>query len=109
MAILKNKSYKEYSYTSRYSPFPYYYNTVDEKYMYGLSCCLDKHTRYTSHVISKGDTLDSLSLKFYNTPTLFWIIADFNDIVDPYQELLEGKLVKIPSISNIKFKFEGRS
>ena len=35
--ILTQKTYKEYDYVSRYSVFPFYYNRIDEKYIYGLT------------------------------------------------------------------------
>ena len=37
MNTLKNKQSKKYSYISRYSGFSFYYNTLDNKYTYGLT------------------------------------------------------------------------
>ena len=59
---------------------------------------------YVSHKLNAADTLDSLALKYYNNPTYFWVIADFNKIQDPYEELNEGDILKIPTFSNIAFK-----
>lgn len=109
MNKLKNKSYKDYSYTSRYAPFPYYYNSEDTKYVYGVTANLDNTTVYTQHTVSRGDTLDSLALKYYNNPTLYWIICSFNRIQDPYTELVEGQKINIPSISALEFDYNGRS
>ena len=103
MDVLKNKSYKQYTKLSRYSPFPYYYHTLDKKYIYGKTAYLKDDTVYTTYTIQRNDTLDSLALKFYNNPTLYWIICSFNHIQDPYIELIEGEQLKIPSISNIEF------
>ena len=44
--ILTQKTYKEYDYVSRYSVFPYYYNRLDEKYIYGITAQLNKNTNY---------------------------------------------------------------
>lgn len=100
---LINKSYKRYNRLSRYNPFPYYYNTDDRKYIYGVTCQLKKDTTYVVHTVEHGDTLDSLSLAYYNNPTYFWIIADFNSIQDPYIKLEEGTTIKIPSFAGIEF------
>jgi nucleoid-associated protein YgaU len=57
-----------------------------------------------SHKVKDGDTLDSLALYYYNNPTYYWVIADFNRIQDPYLELEVGRILKIPTFSNIAFK-----
>lgn len=103
MEVLKNKAYKEYSKLSRYSEFPYYYHTLDKKYIYGRTAYLDDSTLFTTHVVKQGDTFDTLALEYYNNPTYYWIICSFNHIQDPYSELVPDTLIKIPSISNIKF------
>lgn len=103
MDVLTNKSYKDYARISRYSPFPYYYHTKDDKYIVGTTAYLKDTTVYTLYTVQRGDTLDSLALEFYNNPTLYWIICSFNRIQDPFIELKEGQKLKIPSISNIEF------
>lgn len=104
MDVLKNKKYKDFDYTSRYSGVPFYYNTLDEKYIYGLTSNLDKNISYVLHEVKDTDTLDSLSLKYYNNPSYYWIIAYFNDIQDCYVKLAEEyKTLKIPSITSIRF------
>lgn len=102
--ILKDKKYKEYKKVSRYSPIPYYYNIVDNKFIYGTSLNLDETTAHRVHKVMPNDTLDSLALYYYNNPTFYWIIADFNKIKDPFIELEEGRLLKIPTFSSIEFK-----
>ena len=109
MDVLTNKSYKEYTYTSRYSPFPYYYHTTDNKYVYGVTSYLDDSTPYRIHIVKQGETIDGLALYYYNNPTLFWIICSFNHIRNPYKTLFVGQQLKIPSISTIKFDTVGRS
>ena len=52
MNILKNKSYRTYDYTSRYSTYPYYYNTLDKKYIYGITGQLSDETEYTLHYVT---------------------------------------------------------
>ena len=105
MNILKNKSYRTYNYTSRYSTYPYYYNTLDKKYIYGITGQLSDETEYTLHYVTDRDTLDSLALYYYGRPDLYWIIADFNRIQDPYINLFEKyNYIYIPSLSGVKYK-----
>lgn len=103
MEVLTDKTYKEYTKISRYSIYPYYYHKMDDKYVYGLTNHIDKdNTPYVNHIVKLGDTLDTLSLHYYNNPTYFWIIADFNNIQDPYIQLKVDSKLKIPTFSAIK-------
>jgi len=103
MDVLTNKAYKTHSKISRYTPFPYYYHTIDNKYVYGKTAYLKDTTIYTAHTVKQGDTFDSLALDYYNNPTLYWIICSFNRIQDPFQNLKVGSVIKIPAIANIEF------
>lgn len=104
MDVLINKSKKFYDYTSRYATFPFYYHTVDKKYIYGITGNLNTNTEYVIHMIKDTDTLDSLALKYYGRPDLFWVIADFNRIQDPYINLYENyNFLNIPSLSGIRY------
>ena len=109
MDVLKDKQKRNYASFSRYSPIPFYYNTEDNKYIYGLTKLLSDDTPYTLHTIKPYDTLDSLALYYYGRPDYYWIIAKFNRIVDvlkPISSYLTN--IKIPSISNIYFEDSGR-
>lgn len=99
-----DKTYKTYTKLSRYNNFPYFYNILDNKYIYGTTAYLKDTTPYTIHTVQQNDTLDTLALFYYNNPTYFWIIADFNRILDPYESLKIGSQIKIPSFSNIEFE-----
>ena len=104
MDILTNKNYANFDYTSRYNNVPFYYNTLDKKYIFGIGSNLDKSTSYVVHEIKNTDTLDYLALKYYNNPTYYWVIAYFNDIQDAFINLSEYyKSIKIPNIVGIKF------
>ena len=103
--ILINKRYKDYDRISRYSVFPIYYNRIDNKYVYGLTSKLrKKETTYVVHKVQQGDTLDTLSLYYYNSPLYFWVIADYNNILDPFEELKEGTMLRIPTFNNIEYE-----
>ena len=105
MNVLKDKSSKTYLYTSRYATLPYYYNTLDKKYMYGISKNLNTNTDYVLHNLVDSDSLDSLALKYYGRPDLYWVIADFNNLNDPYIRLVDKmSSIKIPSLSGITWR-----
>ena len=104
MDVLKDKQYETYSYTSRYKTVPFYYHTVDDKYIYGIGSNINKDITYVAHKVTSTDTLDSLALKYYGNPTLYWVIALFNDIQDCFIKLSDiYEIIKIPNISSISF------
>ena len=104
MRNLINAAYKSYDRLSRYSNFPYYYNRKDNKYIYGTQRHLKNTTAYTGYVVRVNDTWDSISLNFYNNPTYFWIICDYNRIRDPYSLPEVGETVRVPILSGIEFE-----
>lgn len=105
MDVLVNKSKKDYDYTSRYATFPYYYHTVDKKYVYGITNNLRDNTEYVVHTIKDTDTFDSLALKYYGRPDLFWVICDFNGVQDPYIKLIDNfNFIFIPTLAGIRFR-----
>ena len=104
MDVLKNESYATYDYLSRYIDVPYYYHSIDKKYIYGIGSNMFKNIAYTLHQVEPEDTLDSLALQYYNNPTLYWIIAYFNDIQDCFVKLFDSyKTIKIPTYTAIQF------
>jgi len=105
MDVLKDKSFGKFDYICRYSTIPYYYHTLDSKYVYAIGTNMFKNSPYTLYAVKPGDTLDSLALDYYNNPTLFWIIAYFNDIQDVFiDDLYENyKVIKIPNYTSLQF------
>ena len=41
---------------------------------------------------------DLISNSLYNTPELWWFICAANNIIDPFEEIIPGKKLKIPII-----------
>ena len=105
MDVLKDKQFKNYINLSRYTSFPFYYHTIDNKYIYGITGNLSKNLPYVSHTVLNIDTLESLALKYYGRPDYYWVIADFNGILDPFIKLKDHyKTLKIPTLSAIKYE-----
>lgn len=101
--ILVNKQYKNYERLSRYSQFPIYYNTVDEKWVVGTTSQLSDESPYQTFKTTGRETYDMLALSYYNNPTLYWVICDFNHIQDCFEKPEAGVVLKIPVISSIRF------
>ena len=104
MDVLKNKKYLTYDYTSRYTGIPCYYNTHDQKEVYGIGANALKNTGYVLHKVTQEDTLDRLALAYYNNPTYWWMIAYFNDIQDAFIKLsTKYTTLKIPKLNSLVF------
>ena len=104
MDILKDKSYLSYDYTNINAGNPTYYNTEDEKYLISLGNNMLDDSSYTIHKVNHNDALNYLALKYYGSPIYWWVIADFNHIVDPFITLDEHFTeLKIPNITSIKY------
>lgn len=56
----------------------------------------------TYHIVqsSEIDRLDIISNMYYGTPTLAWVIAEANNIIDPLV-LSQGTVLKIPEYSSL--------
>lgn len=103
-SILKNKSYLQYDRVSRYSQFPYYYNDMDRKYTSGTTNQLDDTTDYVYYEVQAGDSYDSIALTYYDNPTYYWVICDFNRIIDCFEKPKIGTKIKIPTFSQLRYK-----
>ena len=104
MDVLKDKQYKDYSTLSRYASDPFYYNTLDNKYQYSTTKNLNNDTEYRVHVVRPRETYDSIAFKYYSNPTYFWIICDFNRILNPFEHPKKGSILKIPNLSRLEFE-----
>ena len=124
MNVLTNKTIKTSDFFSRYNGFAYYYNKLSEKkvkikdsngkyivdpstgetlyqkegkYNMSTSSWLKDTDEYEAYTVKEGDTYDSIALKKYNNPTYYWIICDFNRVIDPFVEPKPGDILYLPS------------
>lgn len=105
MNILKDKTYRQFNRTSRYSSIPVYYNTMDDKYQVGITKLIDKDGEYYLYTPQPGETFDDIAFKYYGAPDLYWAIADRNNCTDAFIEVCRHYLkVKVPAKTSIKFK-----
>lgn len=61
----------------------------------------DNRVDYKFYTVVAGDTLDAISKKFYNNEGYWWVIADFNDIINPFDDLKPGMRILIPNFSSV--------
>lgn len=47
--------------------------------------------------------LDLLASVFYNEPRYWWVIAQYNNIIDPLTEVVAGRYLLIPSKDRLPF------
>lgn len=100
-----NKRSSTYDYRSRYTGVPYFYDTTTGKDTPGIPKQIKFDTPFFWHRVAAHDTLDKLALKYYNNPTLWWVIAYFNKINDPFIDLVATyRQLKIPTVNSIVFE-----
>lgn len=46
--------------------------------------------------------IDKIAIGFLNDPTLWWVIAQYNNILDPYSEIEIGRVLYIPSRERVE-------
>jgi len=50
---------------------------------------------YEEYIVEESDRWDIISDKFYDTTSLYWLLATFNNIKDPFSELIVGESLQI--------------
>ena len=56
-------------------------------------------------IVKEKDTYDTIALEFYNNPTYYWVICDYNRIIDPFTPPKAGTVLYLPSL-NAGLEFE---
>jgi hypothetical protein len=52
--------------------------------------------------------LDLIASVFYNEPRYWWIIAQYNNILDPFSEITAGRVLRIPSKDRLSLMLSTR-
>ena len=53
--------------------------------------------------------LDLIAAMFLNEPRLWWVLAQYNAILDPYAEVKEGARLTIPSTDRVNEMLDGKT
>ena len=51
---------------------------------------------YSTYLVQENDCWTNISYKMYGTIELWWLIAKFNKVRNPFTELIPGSNIKIP-------------
>src|SRR4051812_33591247 len=52
-------------------------------------------TTVVEHTVSEQDRLDTITARYLDDPTQFWIVCDANDVLRPAELERVGRLIKI--------------
>lgn len=52
-------------------------------------------TYFDTHEVSNDEWWDNISNKYYGSPYLWWLVASFNGVLNPFEELEEGTNLKV--------------
>lgn len=108
MNVLTNRAIKSSKYYSRYNGLSYYYNNLDDKYQLETRHWLKEFvdiSKIQTYIVKEKDTYDTIALEFYNNPTYYWVICDYNRIIDPFTPPKAGTVLYLPSL-NAGLEFE---
>lgn len=93
------------------------YNTKNGRYVIGGTSEVSTHAiEWWSRNVVKRDPTDlvyfmekkyegrpeMLGFVFYGDVGMWWMIAQYNSILDPHTELVEGKVLLIPTFERVK-------
>jgi hypothetical protein len=58
----------------------------------------------TTYIVENFYTgrLDLIASVFYNEPRYWWVIAQYNNILDPFSEIVAGRILLIPQMSRLQ-------
>lgn len=86
---------------SRYSKAPRIVRNGE--LFYGFRPPLDTSHRAGDiyYTVQSGDTLQSIAWKKLGDVKLWWVVAEFNGIKDPFEDLAVGTELRLPSRARI--------
>lgn len=56
---------------------------------------------YDTYEVGQDEWWDNISVKYYGSPYLWWVIPSFNNITNPFESLEAGTNIKILKSSHI--------
>ncbi len=75
------------------------YNDVSALNIFSKYKLFDKYKSniqyYFEYTILENDRWDIISQKFYGTFELWWLIALFNNVINPFEKMMVGETLKI--------------
>jgi nucleoid-associated protein YgaU len=71
-----------------YVSIPPGYNTLDS-------------TDDVYYTVQTGDDVTRVASKALGDPRYWWVVADFNDLLDPFADLVPGTQLRVPSLQRL--------
>lgn len=91
--------------SNRYRKCPVYADKETGEYVLGTRDVTDipKSTYDSYHKVNAYEAcrLDLIAYKYYNNQLLWWIIAQANDIHDPFNDVVPGMVLRIPNLTTL--------
>ena len=53
--------------------------------------------------------LDLITTVFLGEPRYWWLVAQYNNLLDPYDEVTEGRVLYIPTLDRVKLLMNGKT
>ena len=53
---------------------------------------------YFQHTFSEGERLDLLAYRYYQTPSFWWVIAEYNPEITDFTKIPSGTVIRIPRV-----------
>lgn len=53
--------------------------------------------------------LDQVAALFLGEPRLWWVLAQYNNVLDPHAEVVEGAVIQIPSTERVQAILSGKT
>ena len=77
--------------------------TYDGERMHGIRDKIDTSEQFDDSIYSvkAGDDLKNIAFNLYKDARLWWVVAEFNDIIDPFENMRTGKNLRYPSLVRI--------
>ena len=108
MAIIKtDRTFTEITninnvYSSRLKMYNILLNTKTNQYFLNIfkhfeipRYIKDDDTFYTKHVCLDTEWWDNISYINYNTSYYWYVLVELNDVVNPFESLYEGRIIKV--------------
>lgn len=86
---------------SRYSKAAFVVRDGVAHYGYRADVDLSYQSDDRIYEIVHGDTLSLISWKTLGDARFWWVIADFNGLCDPTEELVAGTTIRVPSLGRL--------
>lgn len=65
----------------------------------------------TTYVVEKKfvGRLDLIAALFLGEPRYWWLVAQYNSVLDPFDEIEEGRILYIPSLDRVRLLLSGKT